>query len=196
MTLRGFLFLIAAALPLLLVPPREPERILSQEDIAERFRREEGLRLSPYDALIRASADSIGWDWRLVAAMIYHESRFNSEAHSDKGATGLLQIHSSRYEEDTLLDPETNLAIGTRYLKKLGRMFEAATPLDTLKFALAAYNLGDGNVKRLRARTLASGEDATRWEIVSRQLPAGHHTTAYVRNVLHTYDEYRRKYPR
>ena len=82
-----------------------------------RLKTPESLR--EYEPLIREAADHIGWDWRLVASVIYHESRFDNNAQSSKGATGLMQIRSSRYSEDTLLNPVVNIAIGTAYLKKL-----------------------------------------------------------------------------
>ena len=96
--------------------------------------------LSPHDSLIRMYADSIGWDWRLVAAVIRQESRFNSHVVSPGGAVGLMQIQSDKYSLPTLLDPEQNIRIGTRYLRKLEQMYSAASALDTLKFTLTAYN--------------------------------------------------------
>ena len=83
--------------------------------------------LSQYEPLLRQYAEKIGWDWRLLASIVYHESRFNHTAQSGKGATGLMQINSARYSEDTLLIPAVNLSIGTAYLQKLEQMFEAAT---------------------------------------------------------------------
>lgn len=150
--------------------------------------------ISPYDHLFKEAAAAIGWDWRLVAAMVYHESRFHNEAHSARGAIGLMQILSERYTEEELLDPARNLAIGTRYLHRLEGMYEAATPLETKKFALAAYNLGEGKVSRLIEKTKARGLDATRWDNVAKELPAGHHTVAYVNKVLDTYFNYIERY--
>lgn len=146
--------------------------------------------ISPYDHLMKTAAENIGWDWRMLAAMVYHESRFHNEAQSAKGARGLMQIISQRYEEEELLNPARNLAIGTRYLHYLEGLFEAATPLETKKFALAAYNLGEGKVGRLIEQTRARGRDATRWENVAQELPEGHHTVAYVNKVLDTYFNY------
>ena len=68
--------------------------------------------LSAYDDVLRQVADSTGWDWRLLAAVVYHESRFHNEAHSQRGATGLMQVRSERYSEEMLLDPSTNVGVG------------------------------------------------------------------------------------
>lgn len=158
-------------------------------------RRSVPASIATYEKLIRQSADDIGWDWRLVAAVVYHESRFNNEAQSGKGATGLMQIHSTRYSPDTLLIPTVNLSIGTAYLRRLENMFPAASPRDSLKFALAAFNLGDGKVKKLIAEADSAGLDPGRWDQVAHMLPEGHHTVAYVDKVLKTFDDYSRELP-
>lgn len=150
--------------------------------------------LSAYDAVLRKVAADEDWDWRLLAAVVYHESRFTNEATSRKGATGLMQIRSSRYSEESLLDPETNLSIGARYLKKLQGMFPAASPVENLKFALAAFNLGDGRIRNLRTEAEAAGADTGYWDNVAALLPEGHRTPVYVEKVLDTYDAYRRRY--
>ncbi len=153
--------------------------------------------ISQYDRLLKASADSIGWDWRLLAAVVYHESRFHNEATSAKGATGLMQVRSDRYSTETLLDPARNLSVGSRYLYKLEAMFSntAATPMEAVQFALAAFNLGEGRVQKLIGKAAAAGADTTRWESVATMLPARHRTITYVDEVLDTYAYYSQVYP-
>ena len=156
-----------------------------------------GEPLSAYDKVIKATADSLSMDWRLIAAVVYHESRFHNEAQSARGAVGLMQILSSRYSEEYLLVPENNLRVGSRYLKRLQKMYSAvaANPTESLKFALAAYNFGEGKVWRLIKKTQEAGEDASRWDTVAAtQLPKGHHTISYVEKVLDTYSDYYRRY--
>ena len=152
--------------------------------------------ISRYDNLLRQNADSIGWDWRLLAAVVYNESRFHNEATSHKGARGLMQIRSSRYSAEELANPARNLYIGSRYLRRLENMFPGATPMESKKFALAAYNLGEGKVTRLITRADTLGLDASRWDKVATLLPEGHHTVSYVTNVLDTYAYYSRLYPK
>ena len=154
--------------------------------------------ISQYDNILRTSADSIGWDWRLLAAVVYHESRFHNGANSSKGAVGLMQIRSKRYPEELLLNPAANIAVGSRYLSKLQGMFAdtAADSTEAIKFALAAYNIGEGKVGQLIETTLELGQDASRWDNVKTMLPEGHHTRAYVENVLNTYSYYSKLYPR
>lgn len=182
---------------LLLTPVLSPQHPLPENNFLEEFPVSsipEGL--STYENTIRSAAKDSGWDWRLIASIIYHESRFHNEAQSSKGATGLMQIRSSRYSQDTLLIPSVNIAIGTEYLKRLETLFPAASREDSLKFALAAYNLGDGNIRKLIAQADSAGLDSRYWELVAHMLPDGHRTPAYVNKVLRTYENYCARLPR
>lgn len=143
--------------------------------------------LSPYDSLIRMYADSIGWDWRLIAAVIRQESNFNSQIISEGGNVGLMQIHPGRYSLGTLLDPKQNIRIGTLYLHKLEQLFSARSAEDTLKFVLSAYNMGDGKLRKFRADAREKGKDARKWDEV---LPLNHQTRRYVNSILRHYDFY------
>ena len=159
--------------------------------------------ISPYDRIVKQNADEMGWDWRLLSAMIYHESKFVNESCSDKGAVGLMQINNERYSVDTLLIPEVNISIGTKYLTYLSKMFaeHGADSVECLKFALAAYNCGEGNLLKCIRTAEELGVDPTRWDSVVTVIPEvpgfhGKQTIAYVREVLDTYGEYSEVYPR
>lgn len=153
--------------------------------------------ISRYDSLIKKHAAAIGWDWRLIAAVIYNESQFHNEASSHKGAQGLMQILSSKYTYEEVSDPDRNLEIGTRYLRRLQKMYAPLTANETecLKFTLAAYNVGEGRIQRCIHDADEKGLDTTRWSTVSTMLPKGHHTIKYVENVLDTYRDYSRIFP-
>ena len=70
--------------------------------------------ISPYDGIVKQNAAEMGWDWRLLSAIIYHESKFINESCSARGAVGLMQIRNDKYTVDTLLDPAVNVSIGTK----------------------------------------------------------------------------------
>ena len=159
--------------------------------------------ISPYDDIVKRNADEMGWDWRLLSAIIYHESKFINESCSDKGAVGLMQIRNERYSVDTLLDPAVNVSIGTKYLTYLSQMFaeHGADSVECLKFALAAYNCGEGNLLKCIRTAEEKGVDPTRWDEIVTIIPDvpgfhGKQTIAYVREVLDTYEEYSEVYPR
>lgn len=157
--------------------------------------------ISPYDALVQRQAAESGWDWRLLSALIYHESRFSIDASSSRGAVGLMQIRSSRYSPDALADPATNLEVGTRYLNHLRKLFApvAADTTECLKFTLAAYNAGEGTIMNGVRHAQEMGLDASRWEDVAAALTdmpgfRGRTTTLYVEDVLNTFEGYARIY--
>ena len=152
--------------------------------------------ISRYDNLLRAAADSIGWDWRLLSAVVYHESRFNNNARSSKGARGLMQVRSGRYTDEELANPARNIAVGSSYLQKLQSRFSVEDPAEAVKFALAAYNVGESRLSALISRADSLGLDSARWDSVATLLPQGHHTVSYVSDVLDTYAYYSRQYPR
>ena len=110
-------------------------------------------RVARFAPLILAHARASGLDPALVQAVVAVESSFDPRAVSDKGAIGLMQVlpatgerygvhgDAHRSTRDKLLDPETNLRVGTRYLRDLLARFES-----DLSLALAAYNAGEGAV--------------------------------------------------
>ncbi|HEX6972265.1 MAG TPA: lytic transglycosylase domain-containing protein [Limnochordia bacterium] len=128
----------------------------------------------------------------LLIAVMRVESRFDPNARSSEGAVGLMQLMPQtaswvaaqmrlpHFEKASLLDPETNMAIGAWYLAALYDEFDQDPVL-----ALAAYNGGIGNVRRWLAERRWSGERES-----LHQIPFAE-TRAYVRKVLDVYAIYR-----
>ncbi len=102
--------------------------------------------ISRYDEIIKNYADTIDWDWRLIASLIYQESGFDSEASSWAGAGGLMQIMPSIAEDlgvENRSDPEQSIRGGTKFLGQLWKNFEEVEDsVQRIKFTLAAYNCG------------------------------------------------------
>ncbi|HUP40137.1 MAG TPA: lytic transglycosylase domain-containing protein [Vicinamibacterales bacterium] len=97
-----------------------------------------------YDPLIESAATKHAIDARIVKAVIQVESAFQPRARSPKGAMGLMQLMpktARQYEARNPYDPASNIDAGTKYLKTLLNEFE-------LPLALAAYNAGEGAVRR------------------------------------------------
>ena len=132
--------------------------------------------VSPYDGLFRKYAGQLGWDWRMVAAVVYQESKFSINSRSSRGAQGLMQVMPQTgniYGVEDLMNPEQNIYAGTSHLRRLQKMFSKYDlPHDELiKFTLAAYNAGEGRVMDCRNLAAAKGLDNSRWEEVVKVIP-------------------------
>ena len=125
---------------------------------------------------LREAADAHGVDGLLLKALITVESGFDAAAVSPRGALGLMQImpaSGDRYAtaeerrtpaEQRLRDPRTNIHTGARMLADLLRRF------GRVDLALAAWNAGEGRVRR-----------------AGRRLPAIPETEAHVQMVMELY---------
>jgi len=132
---------------------------------------EEGLAdLARYRSLFEAYAAQYGFDWRMIAALAYHESRFDQNAQGSQGAVGLMQIKPETAKAmgfDDVSGVEANIHAGVRYLAHLRDEYfsDPAIPEDErVRFALAAYNAGPTRIAELRR--MAAEEmrlDPNRW---------------------------------
>jgi len=130
-------------------------------------------RLSVYDGLFRRFAPQLGWDWRMLAAVAYVESRFDPQEVSAKGARGLMQLMPQTGRrfgcpEALLSDPEANIQAGVNLLVSLetslrSRVSRTLQPgieqyaqaseetqkrveKDLVYYTLASYNAGLGHI--------------------------------------------------
>ena len=124
-------------------------------------------KISPYDDLVRKYAERYGFDWRLVTAQMYQESRFNPKAKSHVGARGLMQLMPRTAKEmgvDNANDPASSIRGGIKYMDWLRDRFDANLPIsDRLWFTLASYNAGVGHVRDARRLAGQMGRDPNRW---------------------------------
>jgi hypothetical protein len=185
------------------------------EQTRSRPRSSVAMSISPYDRIIIAHAKSEGFDWRLVAALIYEESRFDPAAESERGAYGLMQVRpiaAAEVGEERFAAPEDNVRTGVRYLRQLDTLLADVPAAERLSFVLAAYNMGPAHLRDAQLLARRFGYDATRWEghvelmlplleqpSIYRDLPAGYAkgriTAEYVRRVLRRYERYLRETP-
>ena len=140
----------------------------------DKFYASETGTLSQYDPLIRKHAEPHGFDWRLVAAQIYQESRFDLKRKSWVGALGLFQIMPKTAKQLGITnphDPEQSIRGGLKYMKQLmGHYDDVADDVERYRFAMAAYNSGFGHLDDARKLAREAGEDHKQWKTVSRWL--------------------------
>ncbi len=127
-----------------------------------------GGKLSPYDKEIKKESALIGWDWRLLASLIYTESRFNPNVKSWAGAFGLMQlmpVTAQRFGVSVNSPPDKQIAAGVKFLKWLDNYYKKDIPDSTerIKFVLAAYNVGPGHVDDARALAKKYGKNPNVW---------------------------------
>ncbi len=168
--------------------------------------------ISKYDDIFRRYAPGIGWDWRMLAAQAYTESRFNPKARSFAGARGLMQIMprtGRAYGLRNANDPEQSVRAAVSLLADLDRQLEPKVPDPTerLKFVLASYNGGIGHVFDAMRLAEKHGLDPTVWDgnvaeaalmlanpayyndsVVKYGYLRGRETTDYVDRILRFYD--------
>jgi hypothetical protein len=122
------------------VPFPEPEAASDTRDGGEGG----GNAAGRFAELIRQASDRHGVDVRLLEAVIRVESNFQHRARSHKGAMGLMQLMpdtARQYAVADPYDPAVNIDAGARHLRLLLDRFD-------LRLALAAYNAGEGAVRR------------------------------------------------
>lgn len=146
----------------------------------------------PYWSIIKAESAKNDLDPYLVASLIRQESEFNPSAISYANAWGLMQLLPSvgrslarqegmtHFQTFQLLDPETNIRLGTRYLKQTLDHFGGVP-----EYALAAYNAGDSRVEDWQAAGPYSGMDEFVESIPFTQ------TREYVQSILRNIEIYR-----
>ncbi len=152
------------------------ERTRSEIDLVQRFP-------TPMRREVLAAAREGGVDPAFVYGLIRQESRFIMDARSVVGASGLMQLMPATarwtarkigldYTPDLINDRDTNLKLGTAYLKLVLDDFGGAQPL-----AAAAYNAGPGRPRRWREGPVL---DAAVW---TENIPINE-TRDYVKKVL------------
>ncbi len=177
--------------------------------------KESAIKICKYDAFIQKHAKSIEWDWRLIASIIYKESKFDAKARSGGGMVGLMQLvpstgykfglpHGSEY------NPEENIKAGISYIKALDKLWSKVPKEERTKFIIASYNSGEGHVKDAARLAAKYGKDPLKWEgnvemylalknqaqyykdpIVKCGYFNGPRTVNYVKAILAKFEEYK-----
>ncbi|WP_045422804.1 lytic transglycosylase domain-containing protein [Vibrio jasicida] len=115
-----------------------------QRWVSSYHRSSSSVRCIQYCQTIRASSQRYGVPEQLIISVIHHESAFNPNAVSPKGAKGLMQLMdiNSRAANINPFNPKENIDTGTALLARLIKKY------NDIELALAAYNAGEGNVDK------------------------------------------------
>jgi membrane-bound lytic murein transglycosylase F len=171
-------------------------------------------KISAFDDILKEYASKADMDWRLLAALVYQESRFDPNAQSWMGAQGLMQVLPStaqRFGIRNLRHPESNVKAGTAYLQFLNRFWAKEIPdsAQRIRFVLASYNAGLGHVADARRLADKYGRNPDRWKnnvdtflllksdrqyyldpVVRYGYCRGSEPYHYVRDILERYESY------
>ncbi len=166
------------------------------------LRNEEYVRFEKAVEFFRTYADRYDFDWLLVAAQAYQESRIDQSVRSPVGAVGVMQILPTTAADPSVGIPnieqmEENIHAGVKYLRFLRDTYlgeEPSDPMERALFALASYNAGPARVAGLRKKAAAMGFDPNRWfgnveVIAAREI--GRETVQYVSNIFKYFIAYK-----
>ncbi len=177
-------------------------------------------RISEYDDIFKREAAKIGWDWRMLASIAYHESRFDTTVVSWAGARGIMQLMPATAAAfgvgmDSIAYPEPNVRAAVKSIQAVERSIKSVEdPEEKIMFVLAAYNSGLGHVFDAIALAKKHGKNPQKWygeveeAMLMKSNPAyynddvcrfgyfrGRQTTSYVRQVMTLYHYYCEKIP-
>jgi membrane-bound lytic murein transglycosylase MltF len=150
--------------------------------------------------LFRKYGDKYKFDYLMMAAQGYQESRLNQNAKSAVGAIGVMQVMPETGKEQNVGDihkVEPNVHAGVKYMRFLRNAFfedQPMTDVDKALFTFAAYNAGPGRIRSLRAEAGKRGLDPNIWfgnveRIASERI--GRETCTYVSNIYKYYVAYK-----
>ncbi len=152
--------------------------------------------------LLKKYGDRYGFDWLMIGAQAYQESRLDQAKVSPRGAIGVMQVLPS-----TAADPnvgirdirklENNIHAGVKYLNFLRKKYysdPAIRPEAQVHFAHAAYNAGPSRVRRMRSVASKMGLDPNKWfanvETAALRI-VGQEPVRYVVNIQKYYIAYK-----
>ena len=140
----------------------------------KKYHRRLKTRLPKYKEIIKSTAEEHGFDWRLIAAMVYQESHFNPRARSFTGVRGIMQLTLDTAKDvgiENRLDPEQSITGGVKYLKRLYERYEDVKDPDRVLITLASYNVGRGHIVDAQKIAKEKNLDPYSWNSLQEVLP-------------------------
>ena len=162
--------------------------------------KEEWAKFQAVVDLFRKYAGQYQFDYLLLTAQGYQESKLNQETKSPVGAIGVMQLMpdtGKSMEVGDIRQTEANVHAGAKYMAHLIEVYFPDAELDeenrTL-FAFAAYNAGPTRMSKLRKLAAEQGYDPNKWfnnveRVVAQKV--GQEPVTYVRNIYKYYVSYK-----
>ena len=139
------------------------------------FHKRVATRLPKYKKTIIEESIKYGFDWKLVAAVVYQESHFNPNAKSFTNVKGLMQVTSATAQEmgiNNRLNPSQSIKAGIKYLDTMVKKFDyIENEHERVLFGLASYNIGYGHVKDAIEIASTMKLDKVKWQDLKTVLP-------------------------
>lgn len=173
--------------------------------------------ISIYDDLFKKHAKETKYDWRFLAAVCYHESRFLNNRTSWAGAAGIMGLMprtaaSLGLKSEDRMNPDLSIGAAVELLDRLDKIFRKVDNIqEREKFILAAYNAGNGHINDAQALALKYGANPYIWDgnvqkyldlkgnpeyyndpVVKSGYFRGGETMKYVNNVLSTTERFKK----
>jgi membrane-bound lytic murein transglycosylase MltF len=163
---------------------------------------EEFQRFKDAVEFFKKYSDKYDFDWLMVAALAYQESRIDQSLRSPAGAVGVMQMLPATAKDPNVNIPnidelEHNIHAGIKYLRFIRDRYFEKEPINEankMLFTFASYNAGPARVAKLRLEAEKKGLDPNVWfrnvEIVAAKR-IGRETVQYVSNIYKYYTAYR-----
>lgn len=152
--------------------------------------------------LFEQYADQYQFDWLMISAQAYQESRFNNRLVSHMGAVGIMQVLPKTAKEPYIniknfRQLENNIHAGVKYMDFVHKRYflkPEITKENQMYFSLAAYNAGPANVRKMRRMAVKHGYNPNVWfnnvEIMARKY-VSKEPVHYVANISRYYVIYK-----
>jgi membrane-bound lytic murein transglycosylase MltF len=161
---------------------------------------EERQKFQTMVALFKKYGEQYQFDYLMMAAQGFQESRLDQNAKSHVGAIGVMQLMPATGREQQVGDVtqlEPNIHAGVKYMRFMREQYFADEPMNDVNkalFTFASYNAGPGRIRQLRRETEKRGLNPNIWfgnveQIVSERI--GRETVTYVSNIYKYYLAYR-----
>ena len=163
---------------------------------------EEMKKFRAYVRYFQEYAKEYDFDYLMLVAQGYQESRLNQDATNPSGAVGIMQVIPKYAEAPPISVPNVRLAkgnieAGTKMLRNIVDTYLNDPKLDPMNktlFAFASYNAGPNRIAGLRKKAAAEGLDGNQWfgnvELVAAR-EIGQQTVQYVNNIYKYYVAYK-----